>query len=422
MIDVAKIRNQLAQVAQNLAKRGYQIDQGYISKLELERKNLTIALNQHQSNMNQNAKLIGEAKKNGVDATTLLDESASLKKTIAELEVKEKSLLSEYHNFLLTIPNVLNDNVPYGKSETDNIVKRTWGTPRSDITPSHDDLFPLSMDFARAAKISSSRFVVLHGALAKLNRALIQFMLDTHIQAGYTEINIPLLVNEQALIGTGQLPKFKQDVFCINEQPLRYLIPTAEVPLTNLVADSIISEKELPMLFVSYSPCFRSEAGSYGKDVNGLIRQHQFEKVELVLITKPEESDIYHTKLVSQAESILEKLELPFRTVHLCSADTGFSAASTFDIEVWLPSQQTYREISSCSNCTDFQARRMLARYKNTKTNKNELCHTLNGSGLALGRTLIAILENHFSKSEKAIILPKQLRPYYGADSIAIEQ
>ena len=421
MLDPSLLRNNYPLVQQKLESRGFDLDQTNFNQLEQQRKQTTTELHQYQQQLNQNAKQIGIAKKQGDDATALLEEAAQLKQQLSRAKEDEQKIQHDYQALMLTLPNLPADDTPLGSSEADNITLRSWGTPRPDTTPPHFELFPQSMDFANAAKIASARFVVLQGALAKLHRSLAQFMLETHIADGYQEHYVPLLVSQESMQGTGQLPKFKQDLFYTNETPPRYLIPTAEVPLTNLASNSILPSKTLPLKMVSHTPCFRSEAGSYGKDMQGLIRQHQFDKVELVIITTAESSEQHHQEMTRQAEKILSLLELPYQVIHLCTGDTGFSAASTYDLEVWLPSAQKYREVSSCSNCKDFQARRMLARYRATQTDKPSYCHTLNGSGVAIGRAMIALIENHYDQNTNSIHIPKALQPFYGEERLMVE-
>jgi len=361
--------------------------------------------------------MIGKAKASGEDIAPLLAEIADLGDKHKAAEARLAEVLQKLTDVAMELPNIPQEDVPAGKSEDDNVEISRWGEPKSySFEPKdHVDLGESlsGMDFETAAKISQARFVTLQGPLAKLHRALTQFMLDQHTEEnGYTETYVPYLVNSDSLRGTGQLPKFSEDLFAIKDTDL-YLIPTAEVPVTNIVRDTISTDKQLPLKFVAHTPCFRSEAGSYGRDVRGLIRQHQFEKVELVQIVRPGESDAAHEALTGHAEGILQKLELPYRKVLLCIGDLGFSSSKTYDLEVWLPSQQTYREISSCSNFQAFQARRLQARWRNPETNKPELVHTLNGSGLAVGRTLLAVMENH-QDEQGGIYIPEALRPYMG--------
>ena len=415
MLDPKLLRGDLSDLQVNLATRGYQLDIDFWQDLEQRRKSLQIKTEDLQAQKNQGAKKIGELKRNGQNAEELLQQMEVVSQSMKVAENELKELQSIIITQSLAIPNLPDDSVPVGQDENDNIEVRKWGVPRAfdfqikDHTDIGEGLGLL--DFELAAKLTGSRFSVLKGGLARLNRALIQFMLDTHTQAGYTEMYVPYMVNNHSLQGTGQLPKFEEDLFKLRGDKDYYLIPTSEVPLTNTVRDAIIELKELPIKLTAHTPCFRSEAGSAGRDTRGLIRQHQFEKVEMVQIVKAETSMQALEEMTAQAESILQALELPYRVVALCTGDMGFSAVKTYDIEVWLPSQNTYREISSCSNCGDFQARRMLARVKDGK--KIELVHTLNGSGLAVGRTLLAILENH-QNADGTVNIPKVLQPYMG--------
>ena len=415
MLDPKLLRGDLNDLQTKLATRGYQLDIDFWQDLEQRRKSLQIKTEDLQAQKNQGAKKIGELKRNGQNAEELLQQMEVVSQSMKVAENELKELQSIIITQSLAIPNLPDDSVPVGQDENDNIEVRKWGAPRAfdfqikDHTDIGEGLGLL--DFELAAKLTGSRFSVLKGGLARLNRALIQFMLDTHIQAGYTEMYVPYMVNNHSLQGTGQLPKFEEDLFKLRGDKDYYLIPTSEVPLTNTVRDAIIELKELPIKLTAHTPCFRSEAGSAGRDTRGLIRQHQFEKVEMVQIVKAETSMQALEEMTAQAESILQALELPYRVVALCTGDMGFSAVKTYDIEVWLPSQNTYREISSCSNCGDFQARRMLARVKDGK--KIELVHTLNGSGLAVGRTLLAILENH-QNADGTVNIPKVLQPYMG--------
>ncbi len=419
MLDIQLLRNNIDAVAQRLATRGYTLDTENFQKLENERKTLQTRTQDLQASRNSLSKQIGMLKGKGEDASAVMAEVAAMKSELEANEVRLGELLKEFDAFVATIPNVPQESVPVGKSEADNVEVHRWGTPRSFDFPvkDHVDLGESlgQLDFATAAKIAGARFSLMKGGLAKLHRALAQFMLDVHTEEhGYTEVYAPYLVNAASMTGTGQLPKFEADLFKIlrpDAEPL-YLIPTAEVPVTNIVRDEILAADALPLKFVCHTPCFRSEAGSYGKDTRGMIRQHQFDKVELVRIVPAEQSDAALESLTRNAEVILEKLELPYRRVALCTADMGFSSAKTFDLEVWLPAQNTYREISSCSNFESFQARRMQARYRNEK-NKPELVHTLNGSGLAVGRTLVAIMEN-YQNADGSITVPTVLRPYLG--------
>lgn len=415
MLDPKLLRGDLSDLQAKLVTRGYQLDIDFWQDLEQRRKSLQIKTEDLQAQKNQGAKKIGELKRNGQNAEELLQQMEVVSQSMKVAENELKELQSIIITQSLAIPNLPDDSVPVGQDENDNIEVRKWGAPRvfdfqiKDHTDIGEGLGLL--DFELAAKLTGSRFSVLKGGLARLNRALIQFMLDTHIQAGYTEMYVPYMVNNHSLQGTGQLPKFEEDLFKLRGDKDYYLIPTSEVPLTNTVRDAIIELKELPIKLTAHTPCFRSEAGSAGRDTRGLIRQHQFEKVEMVQIVKAETSMQALEEMTAQAESILQALELPYRVVALCTGDMGFSAVKTYDIEVWLPSQNTYREISSCSNCGDFQARRMLARVKDGK--KIELVHTLNGSGLAVGRTLLAILENH-QNADGTVNIPKVLQPYMG--------
>ena len=419
MLDLKLLRNDLDAVAQKLALKKYQLDTERFSQLESRRKSLQVETENLQSQRNAKSKMIGKAKAAGEDIQPLLDEVAQLGAGLKQAQQSLEALQSELDDLLLGIPNLPDDSVPAGDSEDDNQQVLQWGEIKSfDFTPKdHVELGALhgGMDFERAAKLSGARFVTLTGKIAQLQRALTQFMLTQHtMQNGYTEAYVPYLVNADALRGTGQLPKFEEDLFKIdNENHQLYLIPTAEVPVTNFVADSIVDDKDLPLKYVTHTPCFRSEAGSYGRDTRGLIRQHQFEKVELVQMVRPGESWDALEQLTAHAEGILQALELPYQKVILCGGDLGFSAAKTYDLEVWLPAQDCYREISSCSNMLDFQARRMKARWRNPETGKPELLHTLNGSGLAVGRTLVAVLEN-YQQADGSIEVPQALRPFMG--------
>ena len=421
MLDPQLIRNELNAVAKALDKRGVSIDTNKIQKIEDKRKAIQIKTEKLQADRNLISKEIGEMKAKGEDAENLLEEVTSIKNQLEKNEEELTAIQQELNELIIVIPNIPHESVPDGNSDVDNQLIREWGEkPSFDFKINdHVDLGESleQIDFDSATQITSSRFVVMKGQIARLHRALIQFMLDIHIsEHGYQEVNVPYLVNADSCTNTGQLPKFKEDLFHIKDQDF-YLIPTAEIPVTNIVKDKIINDIELPLKFVCHSPCFRSEAGSYGKDTRGMIRQHQFEKVELVQIVRPENSYNVLEKLTLNAEAILKKLNLPYRVVTLCAGDLGFAAAKTYDIEVWLPSQNTYREISSCSNFESFQARRMKARWRNSKTNKIELLHTLNGSGLAVGRTLIAVMENYQTKNGD-IIIPDVLRQYMSNESI----
>jgi seryl-tRNA synthetase len=415
MLDPKLLRNEPEKAAELLARRGYALDIARLYALEQERKQAQLDAQNLQTVRNSRSKLIGKAKAAGEDIAPLLAEIEHLGDEHKAAEARLADVLQQLIDVAMELPNIPQDDVPAGKSEDDNVEVSRWGQPKSfDFEPKdHVELGENldGMDFETAAKISQARFVTLKGPLAKLQRALTQFMLDQHTeQHGYTETYVPYLVNADSLRGTGQLPKFADDLFAVDGGSL-YLIPTAEVPVTNIVRDTISSDTQLPIKFVAHTPCFRSEAGSHGRDVRGLIRQHQFEKVELVQIVRPQDSAEAHEVLTGHAEAILQKLELPYRKVLLCVGDLGFSSSKTFDLEVWLPSQQTYREISSCSNFGDFQARRLQARWRNPETGKPELVHTLNGSGLAVGRTLLAVMENHQDEQGR-IHIPLALQPY----------
>ena len=420
MLDVQLLRNDLDAVAQRLAARGYQLDVVHFQELEQERKSIQIRTQELQAKRNQTSKQIGSAKSKGEDVSAVMAEVASLGDELKAAEEKLAYIQNRLNDLLLTIPNLPHESVPAGKSEADNVEVRRVGTPRSFdfAVKDHVDVGEglKLLDFETAVKISGARFSLMKGSLARLHRALAQFMLDVHTQEhGYTEVYVPYLVNADSMRGTGQFPKFEDDQFHVCADDL-YLIPTAEVPVTNIVRDVILAEEDLPLKFVSHTPCFRREAGSYGRDTRGMIRQHQFDKVELVQIVHPSDSYAALEALLGHAEAILKKLELPYRVITLCGGDMGFSAAKTYDIEAWLPAQNTYREISSCSNFEAFQARRMQARYRKEK-NKPELVHTLNGSGLAVGRTLVAILEN-YQNADGSVTIPAALRPYMGGASM----
>ena len=418
MLDPRFLRSELVTAAQRLATRGFTLDVQQFSALEAERKQVQVVAETLQAERNASSKAIGKAKATGEDAAPLLLAVAALGDKLKQAETGLAEIQARLESMALGIPNLPHDTVPIGKSEHDNIEVRRVGEPKKfDFSAKdHVDLGNAlgQMDFDVAAKISGARFVTLNGPLARLQRALTQFMLDVHTQThGYTETYVPYLVNADSLRGTGQLPKFEQDLFALHGEQKYYLIPTAEVPLTNLVRDTIIEAEYMPRRYVAHTPCFRSEAGSYGQDTRGMIRQHQFEKVELVQIVRPQDSFAALEQLTSHAEAILQQLELPYRVVELCTGDLGFAAAKTYDLEVWLPSQAKYREISSCSNFTDFQARRLQARWRNPETSKPELVHTVNGSGLAVGRTLVAIMEN-CQDNHGHIHLPQALWRYMG--------
>ena len=419
MLDIQLLRSDLENVANRLANRGFALDTATFQALEMERKTIQTCTQELQAKRNATSKQIGQAKSKGEDVSAIMAEVANLGDELKAAEVNLEDIQGRMNEILLTIPNLPHETTPTGKSENDNVEVRRVGTPRSFDFPVKDHVDVgeglNQLDFGTAAKISGARFSVMRGQLARLHRALAQFMLDVHTQEhGYTEVYVPYLVNADSMRGTGQLPKFEADLFVVqkNENEKLYLIPTAEVPLTNMVRDEIVALESLPLKFVAHTPCFRSEAGSYGRDTRGMIRQHQFDKVELVQIVHPSQSYEVLEELTGQAEAILKKLELPYRVMALCSGDIGFSSAKTYDLEVWLPAQNAYREISSCSNFEAFQARRMQARYRNEK-GKPELVHTINGSGLAVGRTLVAILEN-YQNADGSVTVPSALRPYLG--------
>ena len=417
MLDIKLLRNDLAGVAEQLKKRNFVLDTAQFQALEDKRKTLQTATQDLQNERNTRSKSIGQAKAKGEDIQPLLAEVADLGDKLKTAEQDLSALQTEIDDIVMGIPNLLQDSVPTGKTEDDNVEISTWGEkPSFDFEPKdHVDLGAKDgmMDFEAASKITGSRFVVMRDGMARMHRALIQFMLDTHTREhGYKEIYVPYMVNEDSMFGTGQLPKFAGDSFKIEGEQNYYMIATAEIPVTNIVRDEILEADQLPMRYTAHTPCFRSEAGSYGRDTRGLIRQHQFEKVELLHFVKPDESEEALENLTSHAEIILQKLKLPYRKVVLCAGDTGFSASKTYDLEVWLPAQDTYREISSCSNMKDFQARRMQARFRNEQ-GKPELLHTLNGSGLAVGRTLVAVIEN-YQQADGSIRVPEVLQPYMG--------
>lgn len=418
MLDPQLLRNNLEETAVLLKRRGYEFDTKQFAALEEQRKTLQVDAQALQAERNKKSKNIGKAKASGEDIQPLLDEVSSLG---AKLEEAEKALTvvqEDMHNIMMAMPNVPDESVPNGKSEDDNVEIRKWGEPKQfdfDVKD-HVDLGEAlgQLDFETGAKIAGSRFAVMNAGIANMHRALTQFMLDLHTtEHGYTETYVPYIVNSDSLRGTGQLPKFEEDLFKLRAEQEFYLIPTAEVPVTNIVRDTITEADSMPRKFVCHTPCFRSEAGSYGRDTRGMIRQHQFEKVELVQIITADQSEQAHEELTSHAEAVLQKLNLPYRMVNLCTGDIGFSSRKTYDLEVWLPGQNKYREISSCSNFGDFQARRLKARWRNPETGKPELVHTVNGSGLAVGRTLVAIMENY--QDEKGRIhVPEVLQSYMG--------
>ncbi|KTD75601.1 serine--tRNA ligase [Legionella waltersii] len=418
MLDNQLLRENPQYVADQLVKRGFQFDVSQYVALEEKRKVLQVETQALQNERNLRSKAIGEAKSRGEDIEPMREAVNKIGQQLEQNKNKLDEVLQQIELITLSLPNIPHESVPFGKDENDNQELRRWGKLPSFDFPvkSHDELGEAlgQMDFSLAAKITGSRFVVMKQHIAKLHRALIQFMLDTHTQQhGYQEIYVPYIVNAESLLGTGQLPKFEEDLFKLTGDNNYYLTSTSEIPVTNTVRDTILTVDQLPIRYVCHSPCFRSEAGSYGKDTKGMIRQHQFEKVELVWVTKPEDSYSALEQLTQHAEAILQKLNLAYRVVTLCTGDIGAGAAKTYDLEVWLPSQNTYREISSCSNTEAFQARRMKARYRDPETNEINLVHTLNGSGLAVGRTLVAILENYQDKDGN-IHVPEVLRPYLG--------
>ncbi|MCB1908857.1 MAG: serine--tRNA ligase [Rhodocyclaceae bacterium] len=419
MLDIQLLRGQLEETAAALATRGSPLDTATFAALEDARKGLQSRTQELQARRNALSKQIGMLKGRGEDASAVMAEVGGIGDELKQHEQKLSELLAQVNEFVSALPNLPHESVPVGRSEEDNVEVARWGTPRQFDFEARDhvDLGAAlgGLDFETAAKISGSRFTVMQGGIARLHRALAQFMLDVHTREhGYTEVSVPYLVNPASMFGTGQLPKFEEDLFRVPKADGGhfYLIPTAEVPVTNMVRDALQSAGAVPLKFVCHTPCFRSEAGSYGRDTRGMIRQHQFEKVELVRIETPEGSWDALEALTAHAEAILRKLDLPYRKIVLCTSDMGFSAAKTYDLEVWLPAQNTYREISSCSNTGAFQARRMQARFKNAQ-GRNEFVHTLNGSGLAVGRTLVAVLEN-YQQADGSVLVPEALRPYMG--------
>ena len=416
MLDPKLLRANLDEVARQLSRRGFRLDTEVLTTLEEKRKRVQVVAQQFQQERNAKSKAIGIAKGKSEDTAALMQEVTQIGAALKQAEAELDQIQNDINEIALGVPNIPHVSVPDGKDENDNREVRRWGEPRKlDFKPKdHVDLGAAlgMMDFDVAAKIAGARFVVMNGRLARLHRALIQFMLDLHTREhGYTETYAPYLVNADSLRGTGQLPKFEQDLFALKGEQNYYLIPTAEVPVTNIVRDTITEAGDMPRQYVCHTPCFRSEAGSYGKDTRGMIRQHQFEKVELVQVVRPQDSYQALEELTGHAEKVLQKLELPYRVVALCTGDMGFAAAKTYDIEVWLPGQGKYREISSCSNFEDFQARRLQARWRNPETGKPELVHTLNGSGLAVGRTLVAIMEN-YQQEDGSIRVPSALQAY----------
>ena len=422
MLDHQILRHDLDATVSALETRGYTLDAAAYETLEARRKTLQMKVEELQSKRNSSAKSIGQAKARGEDIQPLLAAVSKLGDDLKTVESEFRQVRDEQTAWLLDMPNLAAADVPVGADESENVELRKWGQiPNFDFKPrDHVELGELHqmMDSEAAAKLAGARFTLLKASFARLHRALAQFMLDVHTQEhGYTEVYVPYLVKGETMQGTGQLPKFSDDAFATTDEPPRYLVPTAEVPVTNLAADLIFSNDELPIKYAAQTPCFRREAGSAGQDTRGMIRQHQFEKVELVHVVQADQSEDAHEALISHAEKILEKLNLAYRTIVLCTGDMGFSATKTYDIEVWLPGQGAYREISSCSNCSDFQARRMKSRVRNPETGKTELVHTLNGSGLAVGRTLIAVLEN-YQQQDGSIQVPEVLQPYMGGQEV----
>ncbi len=422
MLDPALLRGQLDMVADRLAVRGFALDKAGVEALEAKRKAVQVHTQELQNLRNTRSKAIGMAKGKGEDTSALMAEVAGIADQLKADETSLAEIQQQLADITLRLPNLPHESVPQGSDEAGNVEQSRWGTPRTFdfAVKDHVELGARKgwLDGDVAAKLSGARFTVLRGELARLHRALAQFMLNLHAdEHAYLETNVPLIVNAESMQGTGQLPKFEEDLFATAVGEVkRYLIPTSEVPLTNIVRDTIVEADTLPLRMTAHSLCFRAEAGSHGRDTRGMIRQHQFEKVELVSIAKPNESFDEHERMTRCAEVVLEKLGLPYRRMLLCTGDMGFAAAKTYDLEVWLPSQNTYREISSCSNCTDFQARRMLARWRNPETGKTELVHTLNGSGVAVGRALIAVMEN-YQNADGSISVPEVLRPYMGGAS-----
>jgi len=421
VLDAKALRADLPSTAANLARRGFSLDVEAVRQIEERRKSLQVEADRLRALRNATAKSVGAAKGRGEDVSQLLAQGESLGSELVQAEKALVELQAELNALQLGLPNLLHESVPEGREESANVELRRWGEPRRfDFAPlDHVSVGErLGLDFESASRISGARFVVMGGVLARLHRALIQFMLDLHTREhGYREMYVPYLVNETTLTGTGQLPKFKQDLFAIEGEQHLFLIPTAEVPVTNLVRDRILAPEDLPLKFTAHTPCFRSEAGAHGKDTRGMIRQHQFEKVELVHIVRPQDSYAALEELTSHAEAVLKALALPYRVMALCAGDVGFGSAKTYDLEVWLPSQNRYREISSCSNCEAFQARRMQARWRNPQTGKPEPVHTLNGSGVAIGRALVAILEN-CQQTDGSVAVPEVLVPYMGGMNV----
>ena len=422
MLDVTMLRKQLPEVVARLAARGFQFPKEEFNRLEAERKSVQTRTEELQAQRNTLSKQIGMAKKTGEDASALMAEAARIPEELADLEKELDRIRTDLENLLLRIPNIPHESVPVGRDETENVEVRRWGTPRTfdfEVKDHVDVGAPLGLDFDTAAKLSGARFAFMRGQVARLHRALAQFMLDTHTtENGYTECYTPCVVTASTLRGTGQLPKFEEDLFAAKkgratgEGEQMYLIPTAEVTLTNQVTGRMLKPSDLPILVTAHTPCFRSEAGAYGRDTRGMIRQHQFDKVEMVRIVRPEDSYEHLEQMTKNAEGILQKLGLPYRVITLCTGDMGFGAAKTYDLEVWIPAQNTYREISSCSNCEDFQARRMGTRFKD-ENGRTRLVHPLTGSGLAVGRPLVAVLEN-YQNADGSVTVPEVLRPYMG--------
>ena len=425
MLDPKVLRSDLSAVAAQLARRNFVLDVAAFAALEERRKTAQMDSDRLRAERNAGAKAVGQAKARGLDVATLLARGESLGRELEVVETQLGSIQAELSALQLGLPNLLHESVPDGFDESANVEVRRWGTPREFDFPPADHVAvgeKLGMDFEAAGRISGARFVVMTGGLARLHRALIQFMLDLHTRRhGYREAYVPYLVHAAALQGTGQLPKFEQDLFAVRGNPGFYLIPTAEVPVTNLVRDQILDPDRLPLKYVAHTPCFRSEAGAAGRDTRGMIRQHQFDKVELVHIVRPADSYAALEELTAHAQAVLEALQLPYRVMALCAGDVGPSAAKTYDLEVWLPSQHQYREISSCSNCESFQARRLQARWRNPATGRPELVHTLNGSGVAVGRALVAILEN-FQNADGSVAIPPVLAPYMGGEETLLRE
>ena len=422
MIDPKLLRSDPDAVARNLARRGFKLDVEALKALEDRRKPFQVEADRLRAERNANAKAVGMAKGKGQDVAPLIAKGEQLTQDLAKADEELVAVQAELEQWQLGLPNLLHESVPDGADETCNVEVRRWGEPKSFTFKPRDHIEIGErlggLDFEAAARISGARFVVMKSQVARLHRALAQFMLDLHTgEHGYTEVYAPYLVQKQALLGTGQLPKFEQDLFAVRGEQGFYLIPTAEVPVTNLVRDQIVPAEQLPLKYVCHTPCFRSEAGAAGKDTRGMIRNHQFDKVELVQIVRPADSYAALEELTANAEEVLRRLELPYRTVALCAGDIGFGGSKTYDLEVWLPAQQKYREISSCSNYEAFQARRMQARWRNPDGGKPEPVHTLNGSGLAVGRTLVAVLEN-YQYEDGSVGIPRVLRPYMGGREV----